>query len=379
MDVIGIIAEYNPFHKGHHWQIDELRRRLGEDTAVVAVMSGNWVQRGDAAISDKWARARMALEGGADLILELPTLWATASAESFALGGVSILQATGLVDRLCFSSESGDLTGLQAVAGCLSSPEYAAALSRRTGQGISFAAARQAAVEELLGGTAALLSAPNNNLGVEYLRALDTLGSSIQPMTLPRQGAAHDSREEDDYPSASLLRQKILSGQLEWNDPAALRFNERGVLSVLRRLTPEDLALLPDCGEGLHNRLYQAIQSSTTLEQLYDTAKTKRYAHARIRRLVLWAYLGLRAQDRPSTPPYLRVLGAGPRGRKLLRQLEKTAALPVITKPAHAKKLPDSGRTLFELEARCTDLYGLCHRNGPAPCGLEWTTSPVMV
>jgi len=379
MDVIGIIAEYNPFHRGHHWQIDELRCRLGGDTAVVAVMSGNWVQRGDAAISDKWARTRMALEGGADLILELPTLWAVSSAESFAFGGVSILQATGLVNRLCFSSESGQLEGLQAAARCLNSPEYTAALSRHTGQGISFASARQAAVEELLGETAALLSAPNNNLGVEYLRALDTLGSTIQPMTLPRQGAAHDSWEEHEYPSASLLRQKILSGELAWDDPAALQFNQLGVLSVLRRLTPEDLALLPDCSEGLHNRLYQAIQTSTTLEQLYDTAKTKRYAHARIRRLVLWAYLGLREQDRPQLPPYLRVLGAGPKGRTLLRQLEQTASLPVITKPAHAKRLDAPARTLFELEARCTDLYVLCRRSGPAPCGLEWTTSPVMV
>ena len=239
MQVVGIVAEYNPFHAGHRWQIDALRSRLGADTAVVAVMSGNWVQRGDAAITDKWARTRMALEGGVDLVLELPTVWAASSAESFARGAVALLHASGVVDTLCFGSESGDLEALTTVARCLDSVGFQAELRRFTSGGTSFAAARQAVVQELLGDSARLLSAPNNNLGVEYLRALAALSSPIRPMTLPRQGASHDSQADSPYPSASRLRRQILDGALPLDNPAALRFNERGVLTVLRSRTPE--------------------------------------------------------------------------------------------------------------------------------------------
>lgn len=377
MHVVGIVAEYNPFHAGHRWQIDALRSRLGADTAVVAVMSGNWVQRGDAAITDKWARSRMALEGGADLVLELPTVWAASSAESFARGAVALLHASGVVDTLCFGSESGDLEALASVARCLDSAGFQTELRRFTSNGTSFAAARQAAVQEVLGDSARLLSAPNNNLGVEYLRALAALSSSIRPMTLPRQGAGHDSQVNSPYPSASWLRRQILGGALPLDNPASLRFNERGVLTLLRSRTPEELAALPDCGEGLHNRLYRAIRAAESLEQLYEQVKTKRYAHARIRRLVLWAYLGLRAVDRPPEPLYLRVLGFGPRGQALLRRMEDTAALPVLTKPARIRSLSPEAQALFAHEARCTDLYGLCRRDRLAPCGLEWTTSPL--
>lgn len=377
MHIAGIIAEYNPFHRGHRWQIDEIRRRIGPETAIIAVMSGNWVQRGDAAITDKWTRARSALEGGVDLVLELPTLWAASSAEHFARGAASLLHASGVVDTLCFGSESADLEGLRAVARCLDQDSYRAELGRFTAEGTSFATARQAAVRSILGQPAQLLSSPNDNLGVEYLRALAALRSPIRPLALPRQGAGHDSQTESEYPSASLLRRHILAGELPLDNPAALRFNERGVLSILRTRTPEDLAALPDCGEGLHNRLYEAIRSSTSLEQLYDTVKTKRYAHARIRRLVLWAYLGLRATDRLSAPPYLRVLGIGAQGRILLRRMTAEARIPLLVKPAHVRALSPSAQAVFALESQCTNQYALCRRDRVSPCALEWTTSPV--
>ena len=150
------------------------------------------------------------------------------------------------------------------------------------------------------------------------------------------------------------------------------------MLAALRRMDESDFAALPDCGEGLSHRLYRAARRGRTLDEVYALAKTKRYAHSRIRRAVLWGALGLHENDRPGAPPWLRVLGANERGRALLRELKQTARLPVITQPAHAKSLDGPGRRLFELEARCTDLYQLC-RKDPGPCGLEWTSGPVML
>ena len=377
MYVVGIVAEYNPFHAGHAFHLAESRRRLGDGTAV-AVMSGHFVQRGECAVLDKWTRARRALEGGADLVLELPTAWASASAEWFAQGAAGILKEAG-ADALSFGSESGDADGLREVASCLDRPEFRASLRRFLDRGLSFAACRQAAVRELLGEElAALLAGPNDNLAVEYLKAARRLGWEPEIAAVPRRGAAHDGGDHPEYPSASCLRERMLSGKLEAENPACMRSGERWALAALRGMDEDDFAALPDCGEGLSHRLYRAVRRGRTLDEVYALAKTKRYAHARIRRAALWGALGLREGDRPDAPPYLRVLGAGERGRALLHDLKKTARVPVITKPAHARKLDGPGRRLFELEARCTDLYQLC-REIPGPCGLEWTTDPVML
>lgn len=370
MKKIGIVAEYNPFHAGHAYHIAETRRRLG-DCAVVAVMSGNFVQRGDCAILDKWRRAAAAVEGGADLVLELPTVWAASSAERFAFGAVSILKEAG-VDALSFGSESGDAAALNRAAACLDSDVFQAGLRRFLNEGMPFAACRQAVAAALLGEEgAACLSNPNDNLGVEYLKAAHRLGFEPEVIAVPRVGAAHDGGNHPEFPSASHLRKKILAGELPEENPASLRYNERAVLARLRTMSPADFEALPDSGEGLANRLADAARRAVTLEELYDLAKTKRYAHARIRRMVLWAWLGLRESDRPGYPPYLRVLAANGRGREVLRELK--TELPVITKPTHGKGLP-----LLELEAQCTDLYGLC-RKEIALCGAEWSTSPIMI
>ena len=377
MDVAGIVAEYNPFHAGHAFHLAETRRRLGECTAV-AVMSGHFVQRGECAVLDKWTRARLAVEGGADLVLELPTVWAAASAEHFAWGAVSILKAAG-ANAISFGSESGDGEGLKAVAAHLDGPVFRIGLRRFLDEGLPFAACRQAAVQELLGEQpAALLAGPNDNLGVEYLKAARRLGWEPEVVAVRRTGAAHDGGSHPEYPSASYLRERILSGELETENPAFLCYAERAVLARLRAMDLSDFEALPDSGEGLAQRLYRAARRGTALAEIYGLAKTKRYAHSRIRRMALWAWLGLTKADVPAAPPYLRVLGANERGRAVLRELKKTAHLPIITKPAHAGKLDGPERRLFELEARCTDLYQLC-RETPGPCGLEWTNGPVML
>lgn len=392
MPTIGIIAEYNPFHSGHRHHIQSIRRTFGADSAVVCAMSGNWVQRGQPALADKWTRARLALAQGADLILELPTLWAAASAESFARGGVGLLAATGVVEVLSFGSEAGDLAPLQQAAHCLHSPAWRTELRRGLDKGRSFPAARQAAAAALLGPGADCLGQPNNNLGVEYLLAIRALGAKLTPHTILREGAGHDQPTGDAaHASASFLRERLLAGTEDLSpylshheqkllraDPADFSYCPRAVLARLRTMSETDFARLPDCGEGLSNRLYAAVQTADSLEALYRLVQTKRYPLARVRRLVLWAFLGLTAADRPAAPPYLRVLGFTHRGQALLRAMKTTAALPVLVKPAHAAKLPAHAQRLFALEARCTALYDLCRRDfGKTKGKNEFTQNPV--
>ena len=383
METAGIVAEYNPFHRGHAWHIAETRRRLGGEAPVVCVMSGHWVQRGECALADKWLRAALALDRGADLVVELPTPWAMASAESFARGAVSLLAATGVVDVLSFGSETGELAPLEAAAAALDAPDYPERLRAALGRGLSFPAARQEAAG------AACLSAPNNNLGVEYLRSLRALGSTIRPLTVPRQGAGHDGPAAGGFASASELRRLLRAGRGEeaapyltapWSGELAdMQHIERAVLARLRTMGEGDWAALPDGGgaEGLPSRLAKAAREAVSLEDFYTRAKTRRYPHARLRRLALAAFLGLRAAERPAAPPYVRVLGLGGRGRALLRKMKDTCPLPVIVKPAQARELDGPALAQFQAEAGYTDLYGLCFPT-PRPCGGEWTHSPVV-
>ena len=380
MRAIGIVSEYDPFHSGHQYHIAETRNMLGEDLPVVCAMSGNWTQRGGPAIADKWIRARLALMGGADLVLELPTPWATASAETFAKGAVEILARAG-VDVLSFGSESGDVESLRSVARCLDSEEYREVLRRELDKGISFAAARQAAAEKMIGSAAECLDHPNNNLAIEYLRTIPVLDADIQAVTVKRQGDGHNAPASGGgHASASAIRAMLRQGdESAWNwlcpegkklltEFSDFKLAERAVLAKLRTMSPEQLRVIPDCGEGLENRILEAAGKAGTLEELYDLAKSKRYAHARIRRVVLRAFLGIDCI--PERVPYLRVLGMTGRGRELLRNLGEET---VITKPAHGK-----GIELLEAEARYTDLYALCFPH-VRPSGLEWRNSPVVL
>ena len=380
MRAIGIVSEYDPFHSGHRYHIEATRRMLGENLPVICAMSGNWTQRGGPAIADKWIRARLALLGGADLVLELPTPWATASAETFARGAVEILARAG-ADVLSFGSESGSLEDLQAVSVCLDSREYQSFLRAEIDKGISFASARQHAVEKLIGTASDCLEHPNNNLAIEYLRVIRTLNVDMSAVTVKRQGDGHNTPASGEgRASASAIRSMLRQGEKEaWDHllPEAkgmltefsdFKLAERAVLAKLRTMTAQELRMIPDCGEGLENRILEAAAKASSLAELYDLAKSKRYAHARIRRVVLRAFLGI---DRiPERVPYLRVLGMNGRGRELLRQMEGET---VITKPAHGKGIP-----ILEAEARYTDLYALCFPT-VRPSGMEWTKSPVVL
>ena len=393
MRAVGVIAEYNPFHAGHAWHLAETRRLLGEGAAVVCVMSGSWVQRGECALTDKWTRAAMALRGGADLVLELPVPWAISSAEGFAQGAVATLKATGVVGAISFGSESGHLGDLCRIAEATQTVEFQTALRAELEKGISFADARQRAVTNIIGKGAKLLQGPNDSLGVEYIRAA---GRDMVVMTVKRQGVSHDSDSPaDGFASATMLRQLARQGVEEelsrWmaeEDVAALREAgmarmeriERAMLACLRQMTEEDFAALPDSGaaEGLPSRLYRAAAKAGNLEEFYALAKTRRYAHSRIRRLALWAFLGMTKSDRTEGPSYLRVLGMNGQGKELLREMKTRATLPILTKPAHIKTQDAATQHLFGLECKATDLYGLCY-DVPKPKGLDFTTGPVIL
>lgn len=377
MGAVGVVAEYNPLHRGHLRHLALTRRAVGTDAAVVVCMSGNWVQRGDCAVSDKWNRARWACQHGADLVLELPTVFALSSAPTFARGAVAILAAAG-VEALSFGCEDPDLDVLGPLAGALDSPEFDRALRPHLDAGLSYPAARQRALAQLVGPEAArAVEKPNNNLAIEYLRALPV---DITPLAIPRTGV-HDGPMVSDFPSASALRELLRRGDFAqagphlaapWEGPVYdLKRLETAILCKLRQSTPEALCSLPDGGDGLGQRLWRAAREARDLSALYDLTKTKRFTHARIRRLALWAALGLTGVDRPDTPQYLRVLAMTSRGAEHLAGLRGRVSLPIVTKSADA-------RDLLTAEARLTDIFNLC-AEPPLPCGQEWVHSPAVV
>lgn len=402
METAGIIIEYDPMHTGHLYQLAELRRRLGEDTAVIGVMSGDFVQRGEFAAAGRFARAGAAVRSGVDLVLELPLPWATGSAERFAEGGVAVLTGTGLVDTLVFGSECGDGAALERLAAALLSENFPAALRAELAAGDSFPAARQRAAARLLTEAEAdLLSQPNNILGVEYCKALLRRASSIRPVTIQRKGGGyHDEAVTEDLPSATLIRALLRNGRREealarmapamaeayreeerrGRAPVWRETCERAILARLRTMDEADFAALDQGREGLYRRMYQASREAASLDGVLEAAKTKRYPLARLRRMALWAYLGLTPADVPETVPYLRVLAANGTGRALLGRMRTTARLPVVTKPADVRTLGPEAERLFELEARAADLYALAYPDlSAAVGGALWRTGPILI
>lgn len=386
MPVAGIVAEFDPFHLGHQYLINELRRRLGQDTPVVVVLSGSFTQRGGAAICPPVARAEMALRGGADLVLELPLPFATASAETFARGGVEALLSTGVVDTLCFGSETGEEPTLRRMAAALEGEDFPQALKAFVAQGLPFAAARHRALEQVLGEK--LPQGANDLLATEYLRFWP---ADRPALAIPRRGGDHGGSQ-----SASRVRQLLLAG--EWRQagellprssleilerefqrgrcPGSLKWAERGLLYRLRTMTETDFSTIADCTEGLEHRLVRSAAQAGSLEEFYALAKSKRYAHARIRRIALRAFLGMTGL--PEQVPYLRVLGADARGLELLREMKTRSTLPVITKPAHGRNLAGEAGALFAQGRRADDLWGLCLER-PIPSGWSWSQGPVLL
>ena len=391
-NVLGIIAEYNPFHNGHLYQLNSSKSITNSDYSI-AIISGNFTQRGDVAIVDKWTRAQMALENGIDLVIELPTVYAISSAENFASGAVKILDSLGIVNFLSFGSECNDISILSQVTDVLidEPPEYKTLLSHELDKGVSFPKARERALMMYLNDVrrfASVLSSPNNILGIEYLKALKRQKSPMQPITIQRK----DSKYNDDtiptdsqFASATALRKlcathhsdilqrfipeasyNLLSSAMEnGNIVKSLSDFDKLIIYTLRKMTTDEIANLPDVSEGLEFAIKSAVNQCNTVSELLSIINTKRYTQTRLQRIFLYAILGITKKDMQLskvTKPYVRILGFNDKGRELISEISKTnKKLTIISS---VKKFMDSNpnknlKQLLEKDIWATNVYTL--------------------
>ena len=372
MLITGIICEYNPLHRGHQKQLNIIRSQLGTENGIVCLMSGNFVQRGHPAILDKMARARAAVESGADLVLELPVTASLSSAEGFAAGGVSILSK--LCDRLCFGAEDENCASLTDIANALLSEDFPPLLRKHLEKGCSFPVARQAALEEMrLDGR--LLETPNNILAVEYCKAILAQKVSMEPMPILRNGSYHDTCIDEENPSATAVRQLMVAGR-NWLDyipekaqpvvaNSALHLLEQGekaILYRLRTMTDAEFEALPYGSEGLWRKLMHACREKNSLEEIIAATKSKRYTRTRLDRMMMCAFLGLTKEDLSSPAPYARILGFTKRGQQVLHLAKESTTLYNVGQRVDSPQ--------WAMEQRCNDLYGLFAEN-IEPAGME--------
>lgn len=382
MKIAAVIAEYDPFHYGHKYLIDQAR--AAGATHVFAVMSGSFTQRGDVAMYDKFTRAETALRNGVDLVAELPARYSLTSAAGFARGAVGIVRALGCADMLAFGSECGDVSALKEAAGAIEYTLHSEEFDTLIKRGSSYPAALQKAMLKFYTDDVAELAAsPNNTLAIEYLSALDSMGSRIEPFTVRRRGAGHDSPDEGVFLSGSELRRRIAAGEdcsayaPAVNAPTAdIARLERAVLAVLRGLRREELDRVADCSGGLGDRLYKAVRGGTSLSGVYFMTKTKRYTLARIRRAVLCAFLGIDKDFSHESPAYIRVLGMNSRGREILSAAN--CPLPIDASLRALSKTSREAHRQAEFEARVTDIRSLALEQ-PLPCGIDFTAKPIII
>ncbi len=379
MSAVGIIAEFNPLHTGHKHIIDYAHTL---DDTVVCAISGNFVQRGDISILSKQQRAKFALLCGADIVAEMPVLWSMSTAQNFALCGVWQLYNLGC-DKIVFGSECGDIEALKNTADILASDGFFEKVTQKAKSGVTFAVAREAVAAEM-GVDSLLLRGANNNLGIEYILAAKKLNLPIEFHTIKRLGAGHDSNEIDDgFVSSSFIREELFKGNIGYTERfmprevrgiikdeniANIQRLENAILYSLRTKTVDDFKNLPDISEGLENKIYFSVRVATSLDELYNSIKTKRYTLARIRRLVLSAFLGFDNQFFMTTPPYVRVLGFSEQG--LLHLKNPQGIIPIITRALQIKNLDGDAQTVFDTECRATDIYNLA-LGKPLECGSE--------
>ena len=369
MKIVGILCEYNPMHLGHAKQISRIRELSGPETAVVCLMSGNFVQRGCPAIFDKGLRARAALHAGADLVLELPVQYALSSAEGFAAGAVSILGK--FCHEMSFGAEHPDVENLTATARTLLSPDFPAHLRLHLDAGLSFPAARAKALADM-GADNSLLMSPNDILAVEYCKAMLSQNTPMVPAPIHRAGSYHDLQADPENPSATALRVLIETGQdfrpyvpTDLFDRASvhtLALGERAVLARLRTMTDAEFEALPYGSEGLWRKFMHECRQKNTLEEILTAVKSKRYTRTRLDRMMMCAFLGLTKEDLNSPAPYARILGFTKRGQQVLHLAKEHTTLYNVGQRVDSPQ--------WAVEQRCNDLYGLFAEN-IEPAGME--------
>lgn len=416
MKVLGVVTEYNPFHNGHQYHIRKSKEQTGCDYTV-AVMSGHFLQRGEPALLDKWRRGEMALHSGVDLVLEIPTVYACSTAEFFSYGSLQLLNHTGIITDLAFGSEYGEISLLQTLAEILtkSPSEYEGYLKAALKDGKLFPVARAEALsryikkhrtleDSSLEALEQVLKSPNNILGIEYLKTLIQTGSSIKPHTIQRISAPyHERKIQGSIASATAIREHLLSGKaledlrsvlpetsyllltsaIEEGSAPVFTRNFRGLLlGLLRRSSPEGLQEIFDVNEGLEHRLLDAGRKNTTVKEVLEAVKTKRYTYTRIQRILMHLLLDLTREDllaynQSGGPKYLRVLAFNDHGRRLLKKMQKTSTLPIITNLKHYHPHTPLERSMLEYDVKGTDLYTLGMPNPRIKThALEYRKSP---
>ncbi len=376
MKVTGIIAEYNPFHSGHAYQL-KFAKTFSD--AVIVVMSGSFVQRGDVAIFDKWSRSDTALKNGADLVLELPVVFSMNTAERFAFGGISILDKIKITDYVLFGSECGNIDKLLTAASLLENEdtEISEKIRNFMSFGDSYPVARQKAYESVI--DSSLLSSPNNILGLEYIRQLYRKNSKIKPVTLKREGADyHENTLKAEFPSATALRNAIINEGYEYelfygSDIHRIENLYSAILYNIRKNGQNAFSDIFDVSEGIENRIILASQTAKSFNDLINKVNTKRYTDAKIRRIILSSLLGLNSSLSKSDPCYIRVLGATKTGFELLKKIKSKSNVNIITKTADFKEK----NLMFEKDILSTDIYDLS-ADSPGGFGRDFKQSPII-
>lgn len=402
--VLGIIAEYNPFHNGHLYHLKESKKATGAEYTV-AIISGNFTQRGSTSIIDKWKKTEMALQNGVDLIIELPVLYSISSSENFAEGSIKILNSLGIIDFLSFGSETSNIKILNNFANILydEPKEYKKILSNYLDTGLSFPKARENALLEYIknfedvntnfDNYQNILSSPNNILGIEYLKALKKYKSSIKPVCIKRSIADYNSSDisiNTSIASATAIRELIKNKNFNTIKTVIpeksysiladcinsgciipdLNCFEKEIIYVLRKMSIKEIANLPDVSEGLEFLIKKTVNSCNTLTELLNTIKSKRYTITRLQRILLYALLDISKKDmklsKEVDSPYIRVLGFNDNGKKLISKImDKNPNQPLITS---VKKFVDNNsntslQTMLNKDIFATNVYSLGFKN----------------
>ena len=388
--VLGIIAEYNPFHNGHLYHIKKSIEETGA-SSVICVMSGNFVQRGNTSIVDKWTKTKMALANGVDLVLELPTIYSVSSAENFAEGAIRLLDSLKIVDTISFGMEAKDIASLNNIANVLYTEpkEYTTILEHELGKGVSFPKARENAVMMYLNDIkqyANILTGSNNILAIEYLKAIKKLKSKLNPIGIRREKVLYnDEIIIDDFASATAIRKMIATGQFSDiqkvmpKSSYALLADElrkghyvldlskfqKEIIYNLRKMSVEEIAQLVDVSEGLENAIKNAANSSNNLVDFVNIVKSKRYTQTRIQRILIYALLGITNSKMlafKKAVPYARVLGFNENGKQLISQIaKKNKKVQIVTS---VKKYMDESKNkvlkeMLETDILATNVYTL--------------------
>ena len=408
--VIGVVAEYNPFHNGHYYHLQATKEITGAEYCV-AVISGNFTQRGDTSIVNKWAKAYMAICGGADLVIELPTVYSISSAENFASGAVKILDNLKVVNAISFGAEANDLATLNNIANVLyEEPKaYTNILSHELKKGISYPAARENALMMYLNDIkryANTLSSPNNILAIEYLKALKIQKSKLEPIMIKRKKVYYnDNKIVDDFASATAIRKLLQDGEYanlrkviprssytiigqesrKGGMVLSLAKYEKEIIYALRKMTVEEIADLPDVSEGLQFAIKNAANEANNLKDLISNIKSKRYTQTRIQRILLYALLGIDKklmENSRKVVPYVRVLGFTQKGKSLLSEISRrNPKLNIITSlKKYMNQNQNKNKVLAEMLEKdifATDVYTLGYI-GDSKAKLDFTNNMII-